>query len=128
MLYMLQVFQGHVTSVCSKCFIYFRTYVAIVFNLDVAYVAIVYSKCLSCFSLMLQQVVFMLQVFFWMCSCALHTCCKSMFQMFDLFSVLCCIYVTSVLCCSAGGKPRADGRGTRCAEGRGGARKLIFQC
>jgi hypothetical protein len=32
MLHMLQVFQKHVASVCSKCFIRFQTYVAIVFN------------------------------------------------------------------------------------------------
>jgi hypothetical protein len=38
MLYILQVFQKHVASVCSKCFICFQTYVAIIFYLDVVYV------------------------------------------------------------------------------------------
>jgi hypothetical protein len=70
---------------------------------------------------------FILQVFFY-ASCVSHTCCKSMFKMFDLFSVLCCIHVVSVLCCSVGGEPGADGQATWCAEGRGGAKKLIFEC
>jgi len=38
MLQMLQVFQKHVGSICSKYFICFQTYVAIFFYLDVAYV------------------------------------------------------------------------------------------
>jgi hypothetical protein len=36
---MSQVFQMHVASICSKYFICFQTYVAIVFYLDVAYVS-----------------------------------------------------------------------------------------
>jgi hypothetical protein len=39
MLHILQVFQMHVASVCLKCLICFQTYVAIVFDLDVAYVS-----------------------------------------------------------------------------------------
>jgi hypothetical protein len=68
-LHMLQVFQKHVASVYSKCFICFQTYVAIVFLILLlrkfyTYVATVCSKCFSCFNLMLQQVV---------------SCCKSQF-------------------------------------------------
>jgi hypothetical protein len=44
-LYMLQVFQRHVVSVCSKYFICFQTYVAIVFL----------SRCCICLTQMLQQ-------------------------------------------------------------------------
>jgi hypothetical protein len=46
MLYMLQVFQMHVASICSKCFIYFQNYVAIVFDLDVAYVSHICCNCM----------------------------------------------------------------------------------
>jgi hypothetical protein len=67
MLHMLQIFQKHVASVCSKYFLCFHTYVAIVFDKDITYVATVCFKCLNCFSLMLQQVVSCckLQVFFY---------------------------------------------------------------
>ena len=77
MLYMLQVFQRHVASVCSKCFICFQTYVANVFDLDVVYVAAsvlfwmfhVFHKdvaraCSKCFICFQSYVAFMLQVFY----------------------------------------------------------------
>ena len=53
------------------------------------YVTTIYSKCFNCFSLMLQQVVFMFQVFYDIL-CVSHSCCKCMFQIFHLFLVLCC--------------------------------------
>jgi len=61
MFHMLHVFQKHAASVCSKCFICFQTYVAIVFYLDVSYVFThmlqqYVPKCFICFSLLLQQV------------------------------------------------------------------------
>ena len=52
MLHMLQVFQKHIASVCSKCFM----------STDV---------CCNCFF------IWMLHVF--------HTCCNSIFQIFQLF-------------------------------------------
>ena len=55
--HMLQVFQRHVASICSKYFTCFSTYVAIVliwmFHMLQKNVAIICSKCFSCFSLML---------------------------------------------------------------------------
>jgi hypothetical protein len=76
-LHMLQVFQRHILSVCSKYFIYFHMYVVIVFYLDVAYIAIICSNILvvsalccsksfhvaSCKCFILDDV-----------SCASHTC------------------------------------------------------
>jgi hypothetical protein len=55
---MLQVFQRHVISVCSKCFIYFRrmlqaVLICMLYMFD-TYIATVCSKCFTCFSLMLQ--------------------------------------------------------------------------
>jgi hypothetical protein len=35
---MLHILQKHIVNVCSKCFISFQTYVAVVLYLDVAYV------------------------------------------------------------------------------------------
>jgi hypothetical protein len=44
MLHMLQVFQVHVASVCSKYFICFQTYLAIIFVLDFAYASHICSN------------------------------------------------------------------------------------
>jgi hypothetical protein len=85
---MLQVFQRHVARVCLKCFIYFQMHVAIVFDLDVAYVATICFKYFSCFSLMLQKVVScckLLVFLFWMFH-VFHThIARAYFQIFHLF-------------------------------------------
>jgi hypothetical protein len=60
------VFQGHVTSICSKCFVCFRCMLQ-AFYLDIGYVK--------------------------------HICCKSMFGMFQLFSVLCCNKCFHIISC-----------------------------
>jgi hypothetical protein len=57
---------------------------------------------------MLQQLVFMLQVFYLGVSCVSHTCCKCIFQMFHPFSYYvafkCFFHVASVLRCLAEAK------------------------
>jgi hypothetical protein len=117
---MLQVFQKHVASIYSKCFICFQTSIAIFYYLDIA---------------------------------LFHTCCSSMFQMFQLFEsyvvasgfmLQACVlnvsstfrrmlysnvfYVASVLCCTAKGE--RTGR-TECwgADGRSrwGRRTVVLR-
>jgi hypothetical protein len=101
MLYILQVFQKHVASVCSKCFICFRMYVAIFFYMHVAYVfthmlqyhvlnvsAVSVLRCSKCF--------FMLQLFYLDVAYVLHTCCKRCSKYFICFE---CMLHSSVSCC-----------------------------
>jgi hypothetical protein len=71
MLHMLQVFQRHVASVCSNCFICFQTYVASVLIWMLHMFSHIYcnsmlQKCFICFSRLLQQVFscFKLHVFY----------------------------------------------------------------
>jgi hypothetical protein len=76
-------------------------------------------KYFSCFSLMLQQVVSCckLQVSFFLdVSYVPHTRCKCVFQVFHLFSDVCCIqffHVVSVLCCVRPGASRGQEDGAR---------------
>jgi hypothetical protein len=122
---MLQVFQMQVASVCSKCFICFQTYVAIVFYLDVAYVS--HICCNSMFHnvsailcLMLQQVVSCckLQVLFFLdVSWVPHTYCKCMYKssFFQTYVAFKFFHVASVSCCLARAScGQADGVGGRC--------------
>jgi len=89
---MLHVFQKHVASIYSKCFIYFQTYVTIVFYLNVAYVfthmlqryvpnvlAVLVLCCSKCF--------FMLHLFYLYVAYVSHTYCKCMSQIFHLFQI-----------------------------------------
>jgi hypothetical protein len=128
MLHMLQVFQMNDAIVCSKCFICFQTYVAIIFYLDVAYVSHI------CCNYMLQNISAVLVL---CCIKWFHVAsCKCYFWMFHVFythvanacsKCFICVqiyvaskkklYVTSVLCCLARGEPEVGDDRSHCRGG-----------
>jgi hypothetical protein len=104
-------FQRHVANVCSKCFIYFHMYVAMVFLSEYCNSMFLNVSVLCCnkwFNVASCK-RFILDV-----SCVSHICCRIMFlNVLSVFSLICCTHVASILYCSAGSEPGAGGRGTR---------------
>jgi hypothetical protein len=142
MLYILQVFQRHVASVCSKCFICFRRTLQAFFYLDVAHVSHICCKSMfEMFQLFQSYVaisVFMLQVasvFIWMLHCftyMLQVYVLNVSSASDVCYLKKCFHVVSVSyfrgmfkeswgMAQHRGKgrdePEVNGWGTRCAWG-----------
>jgi hypothetical protein len=85
---MLLVFQRHVASVCSKCFICFRHVASVLIwmlHMFHTYVARVCSKYFQLFHCYVAVNIFMLQVFYLDVAYDSRICCKCIFQMFHLF-------------------------------------------
>jgi hypothetical protein len=105
--HMLQVFQRHIASICSKIFHLFQMYVtnalSWMLHMFYTYVVIVCSKCFICFSLILLHVFSCckLQVFYLDVAYILDVCCI-LFHVASEVSDVCCIlfHVARVLCYS----------------------------
>jgi len=122
-LHMLQVFQRHVASVCSKYFIYFQAYVVIVFYLNVAYVDTISFQMFQSYVAASGFHVVSCKCFIWM-FCIFHTyvasACSKYFICFETYVAFKCFFhVISVLCCWAGSEPGAGGWGC-CSRGCAG--------
>jgi hypothetical protein len=99
---MLQVFVQNVSSAPRRMLQSFFIWMLHMFH---TYVATLCSKCLNCFSLMLQHVVSCCKLQFWMFHAFykhVASACSKSFIYFQTYVAFKCFHVVNVLCCSAG--------------------------